>query len=200
VKLELAGKTGKVPIDSIRPYWRNPRRIPQEAVDKVAKSLRDYGWQQPIVTDSEGVIVVGHTRYAAARHLGWTHVQVAVSHLSEERNREYRLVDNRTAELSNWDYPTLATELREFDSGLLDGYFPEVDLQIGDAASSHDVTSGELDTAREKVKRVTEADPAAVHTTEVVCPACFHAFSVRTRSLPGLTQEDLDLLAYGESA
>ena len=52
-------ESATVPIDGIRPYWRNPRRITEEAIAKVAQSLRDYGWQQPIVTDREGVIIVG---------------------------------------------------------------------------------------------------------------------------------------------
>jgi hypothetical protein len=198
VKLELP-VTSEVPIDSVRPYWRNPRRIPQEAVDKVAASLREYGWQQPIVTDREGVVIVGHTRLAAAKQLGYSSVLVSVSDLSDEQARQYRLIDNRTAEMAQWDMDALSTELREFDSALLADFFPEVDLRIGDTAGSRDVTQGDIDGAREKITRVSEADPAAVHTTEVVCPACFHAFAVRTRSLPGITQEDLDSLAYGEA-
>ena len=49
-------------LDQIRPYERNARKIPQRAIDKVAKSLQEYGWQQPIVVDKHGVIVVGHVR------------------------------------------------------------------------------------------------------------------------------------------
>lgn len=199
MKLQLP-RVAEVPIDSIRPYWRNPRRISSEAVDKVAKSLAEFGWQQPIVTDRDGVIIVGHTRHAAARQLGWDVVQVSVADLDDEKAKQYRLIDNRTAELSHWDHEALLTELREFGGDLLEDFFPEVDLQIGDAAASNDVTREQIEGAQEKVRRVTEADPAATHTTDVVCPACFHTFAVRTRSLPGLTQEDLDLLAYGETA
>ena len=186
-----------VPVDGIRPYWQNPRRIPSEAVDKVAASIRDYGFQQPIVTDRQGVIIVGHTRYEAARKLGYTHVPVLVSDLSDDKAREYRLVDNRTAEMSDWNWEALLTELREFDAELTAEFFPDVDLRIGDAASSHDVADGAVAAASEKVKRVTEANPTATHTTAVVCPGCFRTFQVRTRSLPGLTREDLDGLAYG---
>lgn len=190
-------ETAVVPIDGVTPYWRNPRRISSEAVDKVASSISDYGWQQPIVTDRQGVIIVGHTRYEAARKLGLTQVPVLVSDLPEDKARQYRLVDNRSAELSQWDYDALATELREFEQGILDDFFPEVDLKIGEAAASRDVTAADVKNAVAKVNRVSEADPAAVHTTDVVCPSCFHTFAVRTRSLPGLTQEDLDYLAYG---
>ncbi len=186
-----------VPIGGVQPYWRNPRRIPQEAVDKVAASIAAYGWQQPIVTDRDGVVIVGHTRLAAAQQLGLTEVPVLVSDLPEDKAREYRLIDNRTAELSSWDQAALVTELREFDPLLLEGFFPEVSLGIGDAASSHDVTADDVKNAAERVTRVSEADPAATHVTEVVCPGCLHTFHVRTRSLPGLSQADLDELAYG---
>ena len=58
------------PIEKIIPYARNARHIPQTAVDKVAASIQEFGWRQPIVVDGEGVIVVGHTRYKAAQKLG----------------------------------------------------------------------------------------------------------------------------------
>ena len=55
-------------ISEIRPYEKNPRRN-DDAVDAVANSIREFGWQQPIVTDKDGVIIVGHTRYKAAKKL-----------------------------------------------------------------------------------------------------------------------------------
>ena len=59
-------------LDRIRPYEKNARKIPKRAVDKVAASLLEFGWQQPIVVDKKGVIVVGHVRRLAALQLGWT--------------------------------------------------------------------------------------------------------------------------------
>jgi ParB-like chromosome segregation protein Spo0J len=53
------------PIEKIKPYDRNARAIPQKAVDKVAASLHEYDWQQPIVADSNGVIICGHVRWLA---------------------------------------------------------------------------------------------------------------------------------------
>jgi ParB-like chromosome segregation protein Spo0J len=186
-----------LPIGDVQPYWRNPRRITTEAVEKVAASLEEYGWQQPIVVDRQNVIIVGHTRYEAARKLGMAEVPVLVSDLPDEKAREYRLVDNRTAELSGWDMDSLVVELREFEAKLLEDFFPEVDLRIGSSETERGVTADQVAAATQTVKRVTEADPAAVHTTTVVCPDCFHGFPVRTRSLPGLTREDLERLAYG---
>ena len=66
------------PVDSVRPYHGNPRRN-DHAVDAVARSLREFGFRQPIVVDSDGLIVVGHTRYKAALKLGLAEVPVHVA-------------------------------------------------------------------------------------------------------------------------
>ena len=58
------------PIDRPIPYAKNPRKIPQSAIDKVAASIKEFGWRQPIVVDANGVIVVGHSRLLAARKIG----------------------------------------------------------------------------------------------------------------------------------
>jgi len=98
-------------IDSIRPYENNPRQNDQ-AVDAVAASLREFGWKQPIVVDADGVIVCGHTRYKAAQKLGLDKVPVHVAtDLSPEQVRAYRISDNKTADLSDWDFEILPIEI-----------------------------------------------------------------------------------------
>lgn len=186
-------------VADIRPYWRNPRRIPDEAVAAVAESIQRYGYQQPIVVDPDGVIIVGHTRHAALKKLGVEKVPVYVAHLSEEKAKEYRLVDNRTGEMSGWDHGALVSELREWEASLLETFFPDVDLEV-DAinAAVSDVTADDVDRAAEQVVKV--KDPGKVLTTEVVCPACFHTFTVRTDSLPGLSRVDLEALGGGDGA
>jgi len=85
------------PLDEIKPYSKNPRKIPQSAIDKVAASLKEFGWRQPIVIDSEGVIIVGHVRRLAALKLGWTEAPTHVAeNLTEAQIRAYRLMDNRS--------------------------------------------------------------------------------------------------------
>jgi DNA modification methylase len=99
------------PITSIRPYENNPR-INDAAVDAVAESIRKFGFRQPIVVDSDGVIVVGHTRYKAALKLGMTLVPVHVAHeLTPAEAKAYRIADNQTATLSSWDDFKLPQEL-----------------------------------------------------------------------------------------
>lgn len=189
-------ETVTLPIDEVKPYWRNPRRIPPEAVTAVRESIERYGYQQPIVVDSSHVIVVGHTRLAALKEMGATEVEVYVTDLPEDKVREYRLVDNRTSELSQWDHSALVMELREWETGLLEQFFPDVDLEIS-VVDDAPVTDTAVDEAVADVLRVKEAP--VIRTTEVVCPACFHTFEVRTDSLPGLSRDDMEASADGAS-
>src|SRR5271166_5555131 len=99
------------PIARIKPYDQNPR-INDAAVDAVAASIKAFGFRQPIVVDEEGVIIVGHTRYFAALKLGMTTVPVHVAiGLSPAQVKAYRLADNQTAQLSDWDNDKLVVEL-----------------------------------------------------------------------------------------
>ncbi len=100
-------------IDSIHPYDRNPR-LNDQAVDAVAASLEQFGFRQPIVVDTDDVIVAGHTRWKAAKKLGLTRVPVHVAKdLTAEQIRAYRIADNKTGELADWDLDILPIELSE---------------------------------------------------------------------------------------
>ena len=111
-------------IDQVRPYPGNPRQN-DEAVDAVAASLREFGFRQPIVVDADGVIIVGHTRWKAAKKLGLAKVPVHVAtDLTEAQVKAYRIADNQTAAIAEWDYELLPIELSSlqemnFDLGLL---------------------------------------------------------------------------------
>jgi ParB-like chromosome segregation protein Spo0J len=99
------------PISSIRPYESNPR-INDAAVDAVAASIKEFGFRQPIVVDEQNVIIVGHTRYKAALKLGLETVPVHVAvGLTPAQAKAYRLADNQTATLSQWDQDLLPLEL-----------------------------------------------------------------------------------------
>lgn len=103
------------PLDQIQPYEKNPRRN-AAAIDKVAESLKEFGWQQPIVVDTDGVIIAGHTRLAAARKLELEKAPVVVAEgLSDEQVRAYRLADNKTNEFASWDLDLLDEELFNID-------------------------------------------------------------------------------------
>ena len=96
-------------IDKLIPYHNNPRK--NQAVDKVASSLSEFGFQQPIVVDKNMVVIVGHTRLLASQKLGFKKVPVFIADLSEAKAKAYRIADNRLSEDSDWDYDFLNIEM-----------------------------------------------------------------------------------------
>ena len=187
--------------EGLKPYPNNPRKIPEEAVNRVAESIELFGWQQPIVVDENDVVVVGHTRLQAAKRLGIEQVPVhVIEGVSEEKIKEYRLVDNRTGEMSEWDHESLSTELREFDDDLVESFFPDADLEISTIEGAREEPSEvEIMQGQERAESVTPMSEGMTHTTEVVCPKCYQEFQVRTKSLPGVDDALIRSLTDGET-
>lgn len=118
-------------LAEIHPYERNPR-VNDKAVDAVIESIRQCTYIAPIVVDENGVILAGHTRYKALKKLKMKEAEVIVrTGLTEEQKRKYRLLDNKTGELAEWDFDLLLDELGELDFGDLD---LDWDLDFGPAA------------------------------------------------------------------
>jgi DNA modification methylase len=131
-------------IALIKPYENNPR-FNDTAVDAVAKSIQEFGFRQPIVVDEDGVIIVGHTRYKAALKLGMKKVPVHVAKgLTPAQARAYRLADNQTATLSNWNEGLLPIELaalQEMDFNLdLTGFSAEDIMRYLDPPTTEGLT------------------------------------------------------------
>lgn len=102
-------------MDEIKPYINNPRNN-DKAVDAVAASIEQCGYISPIIIDENGVILAGHTRYRALNKLGIKQVPVVIKRgLTDDQKRKYRILDNRTAELSYWDHEKLYQELDGLD-------------------------------------------------------------------------------------
>lgn len=100
-----------VRIDEIAEYDNNPRDN-GKAVEPVARSIQQFGFKQPIVIDRDGVIVAGHTRYKAAKHLGLETVPCVIADdLTDEQVKAFRIADNKTGELAEWDFGKLEEEL-----------------------------------------------------------------------------------------
>src|SRR5690348_5605616 len=96
-------------IDRLIPYVWNARNIPQKAIDKVAASIKQFGFRQPIVVDKDGVIVAGHTRLFAGQKLGLSEVPGHVAYeLSPTQIKAYRVADNRVATETSFDNALLA--------------------------------------------------------------------------------------------
>jgi len=102
-----------LPIESVIPYIRNPRDN-SGAVDKVAASLKEFGFRQPIVVDEEMVVIAGHTRLLAAKKINLTEVPIHIATtLTKQQVKAYRLADNRVSQEAVWDNDLLALELDE---------------------------------------------------------------------------------------
>lgn len=102
-------------IEDLTPYKGNPRKN-DRAVDKVAASIREFGFKVPIVIDREGIVAAGHTRLKAAEKLGLDTVPVIVADdLTDEQIKAFRLADNKTSEFSEWDFDLLDEELADIN-------------------------------------------------------------------------------------
>lgn len=115
-------------VADLNPYANNPR-LNDGAVDAVAASIKEFGFKVPIVVDSDGVIVTGHTRVKAAEKLGLELVPVIVaSDLSPEQVKAFRLADNKTSELAEWDMGKLDIELGEIENIDMNDFGFNIDL------------------------------------------------------------------------
>src|ERR1700694_3560935 len=135
------------PIDKVIPFARNARKIPASAVDKVAASIKEFGWRQSIVVDRESVIICGHTRLLAARKLGLDQVPVHVAeNLTPAQVKAYRLMDNRSHQETDWDLELLGPELAEirgfdFDLSLTGFDEREIDELLADPDADYRANS-----------------------------------------------------------
>lgn len=160
--MDLRSKITLMALADITPYNNNPRNN-EEAVEKVANSIKKFGFNQPIVVDKDNVIIVGHTRYLAAQELGLTEAPVIVAgNLSDEQARAYRLADNKTGELAGWDFEKLALELEQIeDINMSDfGFVEGSNLDINDDDFLSD-------------NQIKEKEPK-----KVTCPHCGQEFEL----------------------
>jgi ParB-like chromosome segregation protein Spo0J len=163
------------PIDRPIEYARNARKITASAVDKVAASIQEFGFRQPIVVDKENVIIVGHVRLRAAKKLGMRNVPVHVaSNLTPAQVRAYHLMDNRSHEEVEWDIEMLGAELlelkdleidmvltgfngRELDSLLRD---PAIEEKANQAPPLPEVAGREICGSSDRTEYFVEMPPA----------------------------------------
>ena len=136
-------------VGRIVPYENNPR-LNEDAVEKVAASIKEFGFRQPIVVDEKGTIIVGHTRYKAALELGLKTVPVHVAAgLTPEQAAAYRLADNKTAEFAFWDSDALGIELDALGSSGFDmepfGFDADASADPVNAFMENDVTKDDED-------------------------------------------------------
>lgn len=112
-------KITQISPSKIFPYEKNAKKHKNKQIDQVANSIQEFGFNQPIVVDKSGVIIVGHARHAAAKKLGLKTVPVLAVDMTEEQAKSYRLADNKLNE-SDWDMDLVIAELKEMDLKMVD--------------------------------------------------------------------------------
>lgn len=148
-------------VSDINPYAKNPRRN-DVAVDAVAESIKEFGFLNPIIIDNKNEVVAGHTRLKAAKKIGLKKVPcILADELNDEQVMAFRIADNKTAEIANWDFELLDIELKSIENidmemfGFVDG---EISEEVIDSYFEDDTPA-----ARDKHKTIT-------------CPLCGGSF------------------------
>ena len=170
------------PVDKPLPYARNARKIPQSAIDKVAASIKEFGWQQPIVVDVNRVIVVGHVRLLAAKQLGEKRVPVHVATgLTPGQIKAFRLMDNRSHQESGWDMELLGREMAELQALDIDVSLTGFDAE---EISKFLDSTGSDGKPPESFREYDETIP-----TEHECPKCGYTWSGAAAPKPDAAEE-----------
>lgn len=164
---ELHDNVDLVDADDLLPYGSNPKEHPPEQVDKIASSIKRFGWDQPIVIDEDGEILKGHGRHQAARKLGLDRVPVIRRvGLTDAEKRAARIADNRTAQ-SEWDDGLLEAELELLD---------ESDMSMEATAMDDGEIEGLIGPPPDFGAVDGDDQPRLDETEPVECPECGHNF------------------------
>ena len=109
-------KIETIELKEIREYANNPRKI-KKAIEPVKRSIKKFGYTNPIIINKDNVILAGHTRLEALRKTGAIKAEVIrLTHLTEEQEKAFRIADNRTSEFAEWDKDLLEKEMREINA------------------------------------------------------------------------------------
>lgn len=156
-----------VSIGKIKPYENNPRNISDEAVEKISNSIKQFGFLQPIVVDKDYIIIVGHARHKGAKKLKLKKVPIVIADgLSADKVKAYRLADNKTNELTNWDDDKLFMEIGELKD--------KIDMSGFGFDTDTDIDIDEINSYFEEDVNF----KGNKNGKEVKCPECGHSFEI----------------------
>jgi ParB-like chromosome segregation protein Spo0J len=129
-------------VADLIPYARNARTHSDIQISQIASSIKEFGFANPVLVDSDGGILAGHGRTLAAHKLGLDEVPtICLGHLTSTQKRAYVLVDNQLALNAGWDFEMLAVEMEELAASGFDTSL----LAMPDADWKSDIASGEVD-------------------------------------------------------
>ena len=151
-------------IANIKPYGNNAKKHPQEQIEQIKKSIKSFGFNQPILLDENDIILTGHGRFMAAKQLDLNVIPtVKIGTLTEEQKKAYRIADNKTAE-SSWNLGLLKTEFSDLKQ-------MEFDLEL----TGFNLT--QIDDIMVEKEQITKVDKLG--SLMITCPHCGGEFSRR---------------------
>ena len=153
-------------ISELVPYENNAKKHPPEQIKKIAASITAFGWGQPIVVDQQGIIIVGHARFEAAKKLGLLEVPCLVVGLNEDQAKAYRLADNKLNE-SEWDLELVFEELKNIDEELIP------------ITGFDEIFNLDFEPAEEGNAPLDEESGKQFKDQMVTCPECEHSFNIK---------------------
>ena len=157
-------------INELIPYENNPRNN-EKAIEKVAASIKEFGFKVPLVIDKDKVIVAGHTRYLASKKLGLSTVPCLIADdLTDEQVKAFRLADNKVSEFAQWDFELLNKELAELEMNMAD--FGFVNMEAIDWDNVEEISEEKYEEPKKDMLR---------------CPKCNHVDNkIRFKKVDGL--------------
>lgn len=159
-----------VDINSLKPHPGNPRIHPESAIEKLKKSIEEYGWTNPILVSADGYILAGHARTKAAKELGLSQLPVIYLSLEGAEAIAYMIADNRLAEETSWDYDMLAQGFeRLIDSGIALKFTGFSEEELEGICQDIDFDALILDEGEDGIDEIAE-------DTLTTCPYCGYEF------------------------
>lgn len=184
-------------VIELTPYENNSRTHSEDQVAKIAKSIQEFGFNNPILIDEKGVIVAGHGRLLAAKKLGVFSVPtITLTGLTDDQRKAYLITDNRLAELGEWDHNLLLDEVNSLmdldfnldDIGLDDSFIGSLNsyeqyMPVLDPSKNQvDITENQVE-KQEKKMGTAYQEKSEQNLIEIICPHCAEEFNIDPEAL-----------------
>jgi hypothetical protein len=172
-----------IPTSEVIEYKNNPKKHPQGQIDKLKKSIKEFGFKNPIILDKNNEIIAGHGRFKASKELGFNEVPVIwADDLSPEQVKAFRIADNKLTEYAEWDFDAINQEIEklksnDFDLDLTGLEFDE-DMEFNPSIpsfSDKEISKEDIEKTRDKLNTKYDNNSSYI---EVICPKCGYEFSI----------------------